>query len=222
MFNPHVLEFSSEEDVQLALERVGVQAEGFPILARKGLFRAVKLQDVGFREALIAKQEMLGAGGDAATPKGMVDFSNERGDIILLGTMLHFRRFMTKMKSQPWRCKEIASDVEAALSNYDRRLFSLRIKDRDLPLNRTLVMGVLNVTPDSFSDRGQYVRPEEAIKRAEEIAEEGADLLDVGAESTRPGSDPLSHEKEWKRLEPVLSVLVDRLEIPISVDTYKG
>ncbi|MFQ5838067.1 MAG: dihydropteroate synthase [Thermoplasmata archaeon] len=221
MFNAHVLELVTEADAQEALKRVGVQARGRPILTRKGLFRAVKLQDVDFREAIIAKQEMLGAGGDAATPKGIVDFSKEKADVILLGTLLHFKRFIAKMRSQPLRCKAIGSEVEAVLSNYERFSFTLRFPRRDLAINKTLVMGVLNVTPDSFSDGGRYLQPEEAIMRAEQMVEEGADLVDVGAESTRPSSEPISHEEEWRRLEPVLKVLVDRLEIPISVDTYK-
>ncbi len=221
MFNAHVLELAQEADVQDAIERVGVQTRGRPILTRKGLFRAVKLQDVGFREANIAKQEMLGAGGDAATPKGLVDFSKEKVDIILLGTMLHFRRFVAKMRSQAFLCEAISSEVEAVLSNYQRRSFTLRFPSRNVETNRTLVMGVLNVTPDSFSDGGRYLQPEQAIERGEQMVREGADLLDVGAESTRPRSEPITHEEEWRRLEPVLKVLVDRLDIPVSVDTYK-
>jgi dihydropteroate synthase len=221
MFNAHVLELAEESDIQKALEGVGVHSRGRPILTRKALFRAVKLQGVGFREALIAKQEMLGAGGDAATPKGLVDFSRERADIILLGTMLHFRRFVRKMRSQPFECKVMASEVEEVLTNHERRSFTLRFPDRELVLDRTLVMGVLNVTPDSFSDGGRFLQPEEAIRRAEIMVEEGADLVDVGAESTRPQSEPVSQEEEWRRLEPVLKALVDRLKVPISVDTYK-
>jgi dihydropteroate synthase len=84
---------------------------------------------------------------------------------------------------------------------------------------RTLVMGILNLTPDSFSDGGLYKDAPSALKRAREIAAEGADLLDVGAESTRPGHVPLSPEEELRRLLPVLEALGD-FPIPVSVDTY--
>ena len=87
---------------------------------------------------------------------------------------------------------------------------------------RTLVMGVLNVTPDSFSDGGVAFEPAAALDRALAIAAEGADILDVGAESTRPGAEPLDDEEEWRRLRPILKGLTVRLRIPISVDTYRA
>jgi dihydropteroate synthase len=83
-------------------------------------------------------------------------------------------------------------------------------------------MGVLNVTPDSFSDGGRYSDPDAAYARALEMEEAGADLIDLGAESTRPGSHRISAEEEWRRLIPVLKRLKDQLRIPISLDTYKA
>ena len=74
----------------------------------------------------------------------------------------------------------------------------------------TRVMGIVNVTPDSFSDGGKYFRPEEAVRRALNLIDEGADIIDIGAESTRPGSVPISWEEEWSRLEPVLKGLSPR------------
>ena len=90
----------------------------------------------------------------------------------------------------------------------------------------TQVMGIVNVTPDSFSDGGQYFRPEEAVHRARNLIEEGAAIIDFGAESTRPGATPLTWEQEWSRLEPVLSLFFNsqpatRSPQPsVSVDTY--
>ena len=90
------------------------------------------------------------------------------------------------------------------------------------------VMGIVNVTPDSFSDGGQFFRPEEAIRRAKNLIAEGADIIDLGGESTRPGATPLGWEEEWSRLEPVLAGLVPAIEqsndpnnrTTLSVDTY--
>ena len=83
-------------------------------------------------------------------------------------------------------------------------------------------MGIVNVTPDSFSDGGKYCRPEEAVRRVKNLIDEGADIIDIGAESTRPGSVPISWEEEWSRLEPVLKGLSPQIEgpVPISIDTY--
>lgn len=85
---------------------------------------------------------------------------------------------------------------------------------------RTRIMGILNVTPDSFSDGGKYDRPSDAVGRALEMEREGADIIDIGAQSTRPGHVPITAEQEWERLEPVLAALKGRLGAPISVDTF--
>ena len=90
---------------------------------------------------------------------------------------------------------------------------------------RTKVMGIVNVTPDSFSDGGQFFKPEEAIRRARNLIDDGADIIDLGGESTRPGATPISWQDEWSRLEPVLSGLVRTIEhssrrTSLSVDTY--
>jgi dihydropteroate synthase len=83
-------------------------------------------------------------------------------------------------------------------------------------------MGVLNVTPDSFSDGGRYLDPGRAVEHAHQMVEEGADLIDVGGESTRPGSQPVSAEEELRRILPPLRYLVDKLPVPVSVDTTKA
>ncbi|HUA61199.1 MAG TPA: dihydropteroate synthase [Verrucomicrobiae bacterium] len=104
-----------------------------------------------------------------------------------------------------------------------RKRFYWKLKQRELQLgDRTLLMGILNVTPDSFSDGGQYLDPDRAFARALELEEQGAGIVDIGAESTRPGSQPVTAAVEMQRLIPVLKRLRDRLTIPISVDTCKA
>jgi dihydropteroate synthase len=105
-----------------------------------------------------------------------------------------------------------------------RRPYELPLRGRH-PLqlgSRTLIMGVLNVTPDSFSDGGRAFEPSVAIARALEMEAAGADIIDVGAESTRPGAEPVDQVEEWRRLNPVLNGLASRLRIPISIDTYRA
>lgn len=99
----------------------------------------------------------------------------------------------------------------------------LRVGPYELPLHRrTLVMGILNVTPDSFSDGGRYNRVDRALEHAHRLVKEGADILDVGGESTRPGASPVSLEEELERIIPVIELLVKEVDVPISVDTYKA
>jgi dihydropteroate synthase len=98
-----------------------------------------------------------------------------------------------------------------------------KLKQREITLGeRTLIMGILNVTPDSFSDGGKYYDPDRALARALEMEDEGADIVDIGAESTRPGSQRISEAEELRRLIPVLKRLRGKLAVPISVDTYKA
>ncbi len=100
----------------------------------------------------------------------------------------------------PWRCGPVTIDCG----------------------ERTLVMGILNVTPDSFSDGGQFFEPEVAIARAIAMVEEGADIVDVGGESTRPGSDPVLVDEEIERVVPLIARLASDVPVPISVDTRKA
>ncbi len=99
----------------------------------------------------------------------------------------------------------------------------MKLPSRTLLLGeRTLIMGALNVTPDSFSDGGLFLEPAAAAAHALEMEQAGADIVDIGGESTRPGSDFLPAEEEWRRLGPVLEGLKGKLRIPISVDTHKS
>ena len=106
---------------------------------------------------------------------------------------------------------------------HSRRRFSLPLPDgRTLALGeRTVIMGVINVTPDSFSDGGQLLDTQRAIDAGVQMVADGADLLDVGGESTRPGAEPLGEEEERRRVLPVIAGLSARVTVPISIDTYK-
>ncbi len=107
---------------------------------------------------------------------------------------------------------------------YPRRRFTIPLPNgRTLELGaRTLVMGIINVTPDSFSDGGVLLDRQRAIDTGVQMVEEGADLLDVGGESTRPGAEPLGDAEEQRRVLPVIEALAARVQVPISVDTYKA
>ena len=120
--------------------------------------------------------------------------------------------------------KGLAREILEALMRFRRKNFKLEFNRKILPLGlKTAIMGVLNVTPDSFSDGGLYVKPEDALKRAIQMVEEGAEIIDIGGESTRPGSRRISAEEELGRVLPALRLI--RKELPdvwISVDTYKS
>jgi dihydropteroate synthase len=97
----------------------------------------------------------------------------------------------------------------------------LKLNKHVFDLKRPLLMGILNITPDSFSDGGKYLTLNEALKRAHEMIEEGVDIIDIGGESTRPGSEPVSADEELKRITPIIEALKKDSDIGISIDTYK-
>ena len=104
-----------------------------------------------------------------------------------------------------------------------RKIYYWKLRESEMQLgDRTLIMGVINLTPDSFSDGGRFNDPDRAYARALELEEAGADIIDIGAESTRPGSPRISADEEWQRLVPVLKRLRGNLRVPLSLDTYKS
>jgi dihydropteroate synthase len=167
---------------------------------------------------------MLALGADSAHAKGVADLSVEKTSVVLIGTPGQYAHLIPKLRRQPFQLKGVADAVETAVANYTRtgpRLLEGLHRSVMLGIS-TVVMGVLNITPDSFSDGGLFDQPEVAIARGVAIEGEGARVLDVGAESTRPGATPISAEQELERLRKVLPALHDRLKIPISVDTRKA
>lgn len=104
-----------------------------------------------------------------------------------------------------------------------RKKYTVKLNNRELQLgDKTLIMGILNVTPDSFSDGGKYADAKYAVKHGLEMIEQGADIIDIGGESTRPGSTPVAEEEELGRVIPVIEGIRKESDIPISIDTYKA
>ncbi len=216
-----VLEVDGLADLARELERTASEPDGVALMAPKGRLFAVRLDDVPLKAAPLLKQELLAVGGDSAHARGIADHSVAATSAVLLATWAQYRRLGPKLARQPFRLGAIGAEVERALRAYVARgPRPLRGAHRSFLLgDRPRVMGIVNVTPDSFSDGGRYLAPEAAVAHAERLVAEGADWIDVGAESTRPGATPVSPDAEWARLEPVLRGLAGRLSVPLSVDT---
>ena len=217
------IEFANQTEAQQALIKIGSSEAGIKLMAGKALGRGIKLEKVPTRVANILKQEMLAADGDAAVHRDVVVNKIEESDILLLGTIRQIEHVANKLFAQPFGLKELGKAIKQLLQTLEpskQRLLACRGKELKLG-ERTLVMGILNLTPDSFSDGGKFIDIEDAIRQAERLVKEGADILDIGAESTRPGHQEVDTEEEWKRLEPVLKALAG-IPVPISIDTYKA
>lgn len=211
-------------EANMALTQIGSDPGGVAHMAGKAIGRAIKLEQVPLRVAHILKQEMLSVGGDAAVHREVITNNVDATDIMLLGTTRQLERLVPKILAQPFGLKKIGQDLMLLLKTLEAmNLRSLNCRDLELKLGeRTLIMGILNVTPDSFSDGGRFFKVENAIEQAERMVNEGADILDIGAESTRPGHEEVSPEEEWCRLEPILKALLERVSVPVSIDTYKA
>lgn len=223
-FNLRWVKIDNELEAKKAMGQIGSDNGGIALMAGKAVGRALKIENVPLRIAHILKQEMLSLGGDAAVHRNTVINEIDATDILLVGTISQFRRLSKKLLAQPFGLKDFAKSLTetiAALEPTSKRI--LKCRDKELVLGeRTLVMGILNVTPDSFSDGGRFNTLDKALQQAEALVEQGADILDLGAESTRLNHNPITPEEEWGRMENVLKELVKRIPIPISVDTWKS
>ena len=219
-----VITINNKKEAKEHIQSVGSDLRGIKLMAPKGVLRALKLYEISVPAASIIKQEMLAVGGDAALNRGVINNTVEKTDVLLMGTLKQYEQVIHKLRMQPFGLPQLAEDIKVALSNKEYRApRELRCRDKSLIIGeRTLVMGILNLTPDSFSDGGSFNQIDKAVKHAFQLIEDGADILDIGAESTRPQADPVDADEEIARLKPVLKKLVREIPVPISVDTYKS
>jgi dihydropteroate synthase len=162
-------------------------------------------------------------GADCALHRNVITGRKRFSDALLVANLRQLERIGERLSYQPFGAEKLGKAILDLIEKHRTQNFRLKIRNTEFDLTkRTYLIGILNITPDSFSDGGKYFNTESAINRAEQIEAEGADLIDIGAESTRPGSESITPKEELKRLVPVLKVVRKRLKIPISVDTYKS
>ncbi len=133
------------------------------------------------------------------------------------------RRFFSLLAAFRPALAGLGRKIQSLLDNSFRSDYKLKCRGRVLDLgSRTHIMGILNVTPDSFSDGGSFLDPLRALERAREMADQGADIIDIGGESTRPGAESVPEDEELRRVLPVIERLAGELPVPLSIDTYKS
>lgn len=221
MFNPRIVKLPNKKQIRKELKEIGVYSKGVKIMSPKAMHLLLRLEGVGIKEALFLKQAMLSAGGEAAVAEGIGGLTEKETDVLLMGTLGQIRNVSKKLAVQPFKCRTISEEIAGTLDSYFKDRFIVKARGRNLKLDRPLVMGVVNVTPDSFSDGGRFLDSESAISHARRLVNEGADVIDIGGESTRPGSDSVSAKEELKRIVPVIDGIIDDMKVPISVDTCK-
>jgi dihydropteroate synthase len=182
---------------------------------------AVRLDDVPAPAAPILRERVLAVGGEWTVAERVPAGSVPSSVAVLAATWDQYHQLLPGFVGQSGEVGAIVGEVAEALAAYQRHgPRELVGAHRSLTLgDRPRVMGIVNVTPDSFSDGGKFLDPHEAVAHAERLVAEGADVIDVGGESTRPGATPVSPEAEWGRVGPVLRGLAGRIPVPVSVDT---
>jgi dihydropteroate synthase len=223
-FNPRFLDVDDLSGAYARLDELRPSEQGRAIMAPKMVSRVVRVDNVDTKAANILKQNMLSIGGEVSLPREVFDYGGVKVSAVISGNLKHYRQLISKLKRQPFGLKALAQELEGLLRSSlaeTSRVLSLGGREYDLG-RRTLIMGVVNVTPDSFSDGGLLPDAAAAIDHALRLEEEGADILDIGGESTRPGSDFITLEEELHRVMPVIEGVLKHAGVPVSIDTTKA
>ncbi len=215
-----LLDISHREDLYQELARVGVDPAAWEIFRAKSTVRALKISGLSVAGANILKQTALVAGADCAVHRNAINGKVRKTDAILFATERQIEEICQRLRHQPECAQRLVPILSELGTNLMPQAPVLTVGQRKFELGkRVLIMGILNVTPDSFYDGGRYFEPARAVEQGIRLSEEGADIIDIGAESTRPGSSPVPEKEQLRRLRPVLRQLARKVKAPISVDT---
>lgn len=224
MFNIRLVNILNSKEARFQIERIGSDRGGVAAMFRKAKTINLKIHNLKVPQAHILKQEMLAIGGDAAVAREVLVGAVERSDVLVMGTVKQLYELCRRLVLQPFSMKKLSYEIKEILANIEKDEFTWKVRDKEIVLGKkTLIMGILNVTPDSFSDGGLYQNTQNAVMHALEMIDDGADIIDIGGESTRPYAEFVSSDEEKRRIIPVIEELRKRdKDILISVDTYKA
>jgi dihydropteroate synthase len=218
--NPRVIAATGLAPVLDEIRRTGATEHGVRRMIAKGESLAVAMEHLTRIQANLLKQEMLAAGGDCAVSRGICSEEAAETSALLVGTRRQFAALLARLAEEPFDLAAVAAEVGRALDGFARRRFTVRLGPRSLAVGpRPALVGIVNVTPDSFSDGGRCFDPEAAAEHGRRLAADGADVLDVGGESTRPGATEVGEDEELRRVMPVVRTLAGDLDVPVSIDT---
>lgn len=223
-----IIQIRGIKQARQIMQGIGVDPGGIRIMAPKAITHLIRINSLSNIAANILKQEMLSLGADAAIARDALTGKAKKTDCLLMGNLSQFSRLNERLNKQPFGLSKLAGDLSSIIANYQRDRFSLDLGKYKLNLGlRTYIMGIINLTPDSFSGDGLYQGTRQAaqgtsiIDFVQKMVKDGADIIDVGGESTRPGARPISVQEELKRTIPAIKILAKKIKVPISIDTYK-
>jgi dihydropteroate synthase len=220
-----IIRVDNRDSLAQLMREIKVDPYGIEIMAPKALAYVIKINSLPSIQANILKQEMLSLGGDVAVTRDALSGKAKDTDCLLIGNLAQYRGLSGKLKRQPFGLSRLAPESSALIAGYQKEGFRLNLGRYRLASanGRTLIWGIMNLTPDSFSGDGLGKIKDlgYALEFAEAMIADGADLIDLGGESTRPGARPVSLKEELARVIPVIRKIAKKIKVPISIDTYK-
>jgi dihydropteroate synthase len=217
--NAHPISIGSANDLKRHLSEIDVSDEEIVKLSDMFLSCTLKLEGVDTRAANLMKTSIESLGGALAMRKEAHEFTVRETDVVISGSRHTLRVLAARLKGEPFGLDGIAAEITSCIES-GARIMSWGNRTLDFT-RKTYVMGILNCTPDSFYPASRSLTIKDALKAAREMVQAGVDIVDVGGESTRPGSDPVDAEEEVRRVIPVIQSLRAESDVMISVDTRK-
>lgn len=204
--NDFVIKEIVSDDIALELCQIGFDSSYKNVACEKYCYKNLKIYSLTVAQANILKQTALTVGADCATHREVITGKIEKSDCILGGSVSQLKKVSQKLKFQPFGLKSLSVKIDEFLGYETSEC--------------TKIIGILNLTPNSFSDGGAFLETSSAIEHLESLIKEGADIVDIGAESTKPGAVPVAAEVQLERIVPVLNYIKNNgLKITVSIDT---
>ncbi len=215
-----MLVLNTPDSVIKELKKIGIDTNAYPLFVSKAFYNILKFEGLSCVQAHVLKQTALICGADLAIPKTAY-YGTKRRKItaVLFANRREIEKIRRRLEEQPW-IGPVTQQLDELL--LEKTSPTLKIGDRKIEFKRTYIMGVINITDDSFYSGSRYTTKDIVQRVAIEMETEGADFIDIGAESSRPGSHPISKREEIGRLKNVLPIIIKKIKVPISIDTYKA
>lgn len=217
----------SKVEIERIMHDIGVDPYGIKIMLPKAQTFLIRLNAINSITANILKQEMLAIGAEAAITRGALTGKVKKTDVLMIASLAQYRRLVQKIKLQPFGLNNLSQELDENIKNYSKNNFTLSLRSSFLDLgNQARIMGIINLTPDSFSGDGLYKNHSKnyldlALGKAKKMVSDGSSIIDLGGQSSRPGAKPVSAKEEISRTLPVVKLLAKKMKTPVSIDTDK-
>lgn len=200
---------------------IGVDNSCWNLMTAKSKIFTILIDKLSMAGANVLKQSALSAGAEAAVAGGVIDGKVKSSKVLLFGTKRQLLEVTDKISIQQFHLREVSEKIIKIFNNFGEHKY-WKISDRKIVFNKPILSGILNLTPDSFYDGGKWLDVNSAIQHCEKMIEDGADIIDIGGESSRPGSIRISLTEEKERVLPVIKSIRKKFNIPLSIDTVNA